>query len=236
MGLERQQTTKLALDVHSSLILIKVVGEAIQALPLVARRIRNQVSSSHSVLLSEDICALLLPATPFSGAQVLASRLVQLLVNVPHEIHVYHGTTALLVLQRLRKSGVVAITDETTAESATPVIPVKSDQSIQKERKETAVVSLPYLAFLTHYPATPLLHLFPYELACHYQCAPIGAARNMLTLATCRWLNREIIAQLRAATRRGIFQVRCDVTMIDEILGYWQRLQEAPNSNAGLKK
>lgn len=236
MGLERQQATKLALDVHGSLILIKVVGEAIQALPLVARCIRKQVSSSHSVLLLEGICALLLPATPFSGAQVMASRLVQSLVNVPHEMHVYHGTTALLVLQRLHRSGVVAIADEITADPAIPAMPVKSDQSSQKERKETAVVSLPYLAFLTQYPATPLLHLFPYELACHYQCAPIGAARNMLTLATCRWLNREIIAQLRAATRRGIFQVRCDVTMINEILGYWQRLQEASDSNTSLKK
>ena len=89
----------------------------------------------------------------------------------------------------------------------------------------TRGVGLPYLAFLTNYPAPHLLHLFPYELACRYQCVPVGAERNMLTLATCHWLNREIVTQLRTATHRGIFQVRCEVTMIDEILRYWQRLQ-----------
>jgi type II secretion system (T2SS) protein E len=237
VGLNQQQAAKLALDVYISLIVIEVASESTQALSLVAKRIRSQVSASYSVLLLHGTCALLLPATPFSGAQALASRLVEFLANIPHEIHVYHGATATLVLQRLRESGATTVTNGTGAELATPILPpVKMEQSNQGEKKETRVVSLPYLAFLTHYPATPLLRLFPYELACHYQCAPIGAARNMLTLATCRRLNREIVAQLRTATRRGIFQVRCEVSMIDEILHYWQRLQKAPSNSADLKK
>jgi hypothetical protein len=49
----------------------------------------------------------------------------------------------------------------------------------------------------------------------------------MLTLATCQRLTREIVGQLRVATSRDIFQVRCEMTMIDEVLHYWRRLQEA---------
>jgi hypothetical protein len=48
----------------------------------------------------------------------------------------------------------------------------------------------------------------------------------MLTLATCHWLNREVAALLGTATRREIFQVRCEMTIIDEVLRYWQRMRE----------
>ena len=223
--MDEQQAAELAPDVHTSLIFIEATGGSTHALSLAARRIRSQARASDSVLLLEGGCALLLPATPFSGAQVVAGQLAHLLANVPCEIHVYHGATALLVLQRLHTGGAMMISHEERVQPATPVLPLKTHLS-QGERKERPpVASLPYLAFLTRYPAPHLLHLFPYELACRYQCVPIGAARNMLTLATCHWLNREVIAQLRAATRRGIFQVRCEVSMIDEILRYWQRLQ-----------
>ena len=84
----------------------------------------------------------------------------------------------------------------------------------------------PYLAFLTNYPPPHLLHLVPYELACRYQCVPLGAERRMLTVATCHWLNREVTAHLHAATRRKIFQVRCERATLDEVLHYWQRLQQ----------
>lgn len=235
MGLDEQQAAGLALDMPISLISIEVASGSAHALSLAARRIHSQVGSSNSVLLLEDICALLLPATPFSGAQAMASRIVQFLTNVPYEMHVYHGTTALLFLQRLREAGAVTVTSEKHTEQAWPTLPVKMHQH-QSEKKEMPVVSLPYLAFLTQYPAPHLLHLFPYDLACRYQCAPIGAERHMLTLATCHWLNREVIAQLRTATRRGIFQVRCEVTMIDEILRYWQCLQGAPDGGASLEK
>lgn len=234
--MEKQQAAKLAPDVHISLIFIEVASGSAQTLSLAAKRIYSQVSTSYSMLLLRGTCALLLPATPFSGAQAVASRLAQFLANIPHEIHVYHGVTAILVLQRLHESGAVTVTSGKSTELTTPMLPVKAELSNQGEKTETHVVSLPYLAFLTHYPAIPVLHLFPYELACHYQCVPIGAARNMLTLATYRWLNREVIAQLRTATRRNIFQVRCEVTMIDEILHYWQHLQEAPNGSVDVKK
>lgn len=224
VGLDEQQAAGVAPDVHTSLIFIEATGGSVHALALAARRIRGQARASDSVLLLEGSCALLLPATPFSGAQAVASRLTQFLANVPCEIHVYHGTTALLVLQRLRASEAALVSHDGCAQLATPAFPLKTHQ-YQGEKKEAPIASLPYLAFLTHYPAPHLLHLFPYELACRYQCVPIGAARNMLTLGTCHWLNREVIAQLRAATRRGIFQVRCEVTMIDEILRYWQRLR-----------
>lgn len=236
VGLNKQQTAKLAADVHISLIFIEVANGSAQALSLAAKRMHSQVSASYSILLSHKTCALLLPATPFSGAQAIANRLVQFLANIPHEIHVYHGTTAILVLQRLRESGAMTVTGEQSTELTTPMPPVKVEQSSQREKKEARVVSLPYLAFLTRYPDIPVLHLFPYELACHYQCAPIGAARNMLTLATCRWLNREVVAQIHTATRRNIFQVRCEVSIINEILHYWQRLQEAPDGGIDVKK
>lgn len=90
----------------------------------------------------------------------------------------------------------------------------------------------PYLAYLPNYPPPHLLHLLPYELACRYQCVPLGTERWVLTLATCRWLNHEIVAHLRSATRRGIFQVRCERATLDEVLSYWQRLQHVAEAGA----
>lgn len=236
MGLDEKQTAGLAFDVHASLISIEATIESTHALPLAARRICSQVRSFDSVLLLGRICVLLLPATPFSGAQAVAGRIAQFLTNVPCEMHVYHGTTALLVLQRLRDAGATLVAREEFAQLVTPTLPVEARPG-RSEKKDASADALPYLAFLTNYPAPHLLHLFPYELACRYQCVPVGAERNMLTLATCHWLNREIVAQLRTATRRGIFQVRCEVTMIDEILRYWQRFQGTlGNTSAALEK
>lgn len=236
--LNEQQATKSTLDAHISLIVIEVVSESVPTLPFVAKRIRSHIGSSNSVLLLEGICALPLPATPFSGAQVVAHRLAPLLVGIVHEMHVYHGMTALLFLQRLREAGAVTVIPDQSVESVTSCTPANVAQhghSIPQEPRETSLVPLPYLAFLTRYPSLPLLHLFPYELACHYQCVPIGAERNMLTLATCHWLNHEAVVQLHVVTRRKIFQVRCEVTMIDELLCYWQHLQEGPEQSAGVK-
>lgn len=234
MGLDKKkaQHAGLAFDVNASLISIEVTTGSAHALPLAARRICRQARTSDSILLLGRICALLLPATPFSGAQVVASRVAQLLANMHCEMHVYHGVTALLLLQRLREAGAVTITPDERAECPMPAIPVTPDviYAGQGEKKDLPAAALPYLAFLTNYPAPHLLRLFPYEIACRYQCVPVGAERNMLTLATCHWLNREIIAQLRTTTRRGIFQVRCEATMVDEILRYWQHLQETPDS------
>lgn len=227
MGLDREQTQHAgaAFDVNSSLIYIETASRTIHALLPAARRIRRQVRFHDRVLLLETACALLLPATPLPGAQAVASRISPLLGGFSCELHVYHGATALLVLQHLYEAGARPITQEECDEPLPPARP-KAEPANQVAYRETATNPLPYLAFLTNYPSPHLLHLLPYELACRYQCVPVGIERKMLTLATCHWLNREAIAQLRTATRREIFQVRCEVTIIDEVLHYWQRIQE----------
>lgn len=227
--MDEEQVVGLTPDMHASLILIEAGSESASALLGAARRIRSQLRASDSVLLLKERCALLLPATPFSGAQAMTSRLTRFLTNVPCEIHVYHGTTALLVLQRLCATGATTLAYAENPERTEPIgkMALSKASPCQGEKKEITT-TLPYLAFLTRYPAPHLLYLLPYELACRHQCVPIGVARKMLTLATCRWLNREVVAQLREATRRGIFQVRCEATMIDEVLRYWQRLREKP--------
>lgn len=224
LDVKQTQHAGTAFDVHSSLISIEATGGPVDALPSAARRICRQVRSQDSVVLLDMTCALLLPGTPFSGAQALANRLAPLLSGFHCELHVYHGATALLVLQRLREAGARQISPDECDDPLSPA-PEDTAQARQAERAEKAVAPLPYLAFLTDYPSPRLLHLFPYELACRYQCVPVGTERRMLTLATCHWLNREVVAQLRTATRRDIFQVRCELTIIDEVLRYWQRVQ-----------
>lgn len=231
-GVDEQQVAISAPDEPISLIFIEVTRGSTNALSGAVKRIHSHINVAHSMLLREGCCALLLPTTPFSGAQALANRLGQFLVNLRHEIHVYHGTTAYLIVQRLQASGAITIKDaQNTIHRASVELSTTLEQN---EIKEISPRSIPHLAFLTQYPAPALLHLFPYELACRYQCAPIGATRNMLTLATCHWLNREIIKHIRTTTRRGIFQVHCEVTIIDDILRHWQRLQDISNKSASL--
>lgn len=228
MGLDEKKTqqTGSAVDQHSSLILIEAADEFAQMLPLLARRIRCQLRLSDSVLLLEKSCALVFPATPFSGAQVVMNRISMLLAGISCEQHAYHGTTALLLLQRLREAGAQLIPLEECTGLPSLALPPRQRGVGHAETGCTATHALPYLAFLTNYPPPRLLHLFPYELACRYQCIPVGAERHVLTLATCQRLTREIVGHLRTATSRDIFQVRCEMTMIDEVLHYWQRLQE----------
>ena len=154
----------------------------------------------------------------------MARRIAPLLSGVSCELHVYHGATALVVLQQLREAGARSISSEDDA-TLSPTS-LNAEQACPAECQEITLTALPYLAFLTDYPSPRLLHLFPYELACRYQCVPLGTERQALTLATCHWLNREVVTQLRTATRRDIFQVRCEMTIIDEVLCYWQRIQE----------
>jgi hypothetical protein len=205
-------------------------GEATQALQLATGRIRRLVRLSDRVLLLEQACALLLPATPFSGAQALARRLSTLLADLHCVLQVYHGATALLILQHLHKAGARTLPCEESVEIPSPSRQVEK-QADQEEWRLHPSSTLPYLAFLTNYPSLQLLNLFPYELACRYQCVPLGSERNMLTLGTDHRLNREIITQLHTATRRGIFQVRCEVSVIDEVLRYWRHLQESPGTH-----
>jgi hypothetical protein len=222
---KQTQHAGTAFDVNSSLIYIKATGRTTDALLSATRRIRRLVRGHDSVLLLETACALLLPTTPLSGAQAVAKRISPLLSAIPYELQVYHGATALLVLQHVRAAGARPVTPEECDTLLSPLAPI-AEQAEQAECQEMSATPLPYLAFLTDYPSPRLLHLFPYELACRYQCVPVGTERKMLTLATCHWLNREVVAHLRTATRREIFQVRCEITIIDEVLRYWQRTQE----------
>ncbi len=233
MGLDenRTQHAGLAFDVHSSLIYIEAAEDSEHTLLTAAKRLCRHVRSEDSVLLLERVCVLLLPDTPFSGAQAVAGRISLLLTDVSYELQVYHGATALLILQRLREGGAETPNCENRDRAATVVpsepIEIQTDKT---ESKRLSPDKLPYLAFLTNYPSRSLLHLLPYELACRYQCVPVGAERNMLTLATHRLLNYDTLTQLRSATQRGIFQVRCEMMVINEVLHYWQRLQRMPEA------
>jgi len=64
---------------------------------------------------------------------------------------------------------------------------------------------------------------FPYELARRYHCFPVGAERGILTLATSQELDREAVSHVQEVIQRNIFQVRCEASMIDDVLSYWQR-------------
>jgi hypothetical protein len=222
---KQAQHAGTAFDVNSSLISIEATDGRLDALLSAARRIRRQMRGQDSVLLLPATCVLLLPATPFSGAQAVARRISPLLSGFSCEPHVYHGATALLVLQRLREAGARLIAHDECDDLLTPALP-RTEQELPAACYKERTRPLPYLAFLTDYPSPRLLHLFPYELAYRYQCVPVGSERNMLTLATCHWLNREVAALLGTATRREIFQVRCEMTIIDEVLRYWQRMRE----------
>lgn len=231
LDVKKIQPARSAFNISSSLVYMEVNGGAAHTLPLAAWRIRRQVRSQDSVLLLERICALLLPATPVAGAQAVASRVSLLLSDIPCELQVYHGATALLVLQQLYEAGAETIT---LAES--PDLPETDAQTQARiDQTDTPAIPLdplPYLAFLANYPSPRLLQLFPYDLAQRYQCVPLGTERNMLTLATCHWLNREVVAQLHTATQREIFQVRCEITIIDEVLHYWQTSLELETNKA----
>jgi len=233
VGLDEQKVRHAgqALDGNSSLIYIEVHGGVAHTLPLAASRIRRQVRSQDSVFLLERVCALLLPATPLTGAQTVASRVSLLLSDVPCDLQIYHGATALLVLQRLYEAGVETIEREASPDLAVQITWVQAEVE-QKKTPDNTLDPLPYLAFLANYPSPRLLQLFPYDLARRYQCVPLGTERKMLTLATCHWLNREVVAQLHTVTNREIFQVRCEITIIDEVLHYWQRIQETVHTSS----
>ena len=49
----------------------------------------------------------------------------------------------------------------------------------------------------------------------------------MLTLATCQRLELDVVTSFQEITRRNIFLVRCEASMIKDILLYWQRISPA---------
>ncbi len=182
-----------------------------------ALRIRGNIRKSDSILLLGKSCALVLPRTPPDGAQAVARRIDALLVDVEHEIQIVCGAAAHVLWQRLQsKHAVVVEVDEGADQLATPVL-------LEQQAGENG--GRPYLAFLTQYPSQRLLHLFPYELAYRYRCVPVGAERGVLTLAASEPLDHTTIAYFQTTIQQSIFQVRCEASMIDDILHYWQRFE-----------
>jgi len=215
--------TSQTIDECASLVCITASEECASALPRAAQRVRRNIRRSDTVFLLERICAIILPATPFQGAQAVARRVSTLLVDIDYELQVFSGQSALSLWQRLqfRYARVVSAGEpEVEHPHAYPVVEWNA------ERESVPAQSIPYLAFLANYPPHRLLHLLPYELACRYRCVPVGAERAMLTIGTSQCLDESVIAHMQEVTRRGIFQVRCEVSMIDDVLRYWQSAQE----------
>ncbi len=213
MGLSGHDGSR-ASDEEFSLLYIQTSGASTVVLQRAARRISRAVRQSDLVLLGHNMCAVVLPGTDLDGAQAVARRVSVLLVDVEHELQAFCGTAAVTLLQRLHTERIVVVSREVESFE----IPKSA------EWQPLAPGELPYLAFLSNYPSPRLLHLFPYELACRYQCVPVGAERGMLTLATSQRLDQAVIAQLREVTQRGIFQVRCEAGVIADVLSYWQRM------------
>lgn len=236
------QNSPLTISGQVSLVYIQVPGGLPAILLRAARRMRKQVRSSDTVLLLEDACALVLPATSLAGAEAVARRVSMLLVDVETHIQALYGAAALEMLRRLQAQGARVLEPDECSE-------IQAEERLSKRIAQAAfmknalpepctepVQAMPYLAFLSQYPSRRLLHLFPYDLACRYSCIPIGAERDMLTLGTARWFEREIITRFSEATGRGIFQVRCELSLIEDVLRYWGSLLSAQEVRGTLER
>jgi hypothetical protein len=211
-----------AIDECASLVYITALGHYAPALLQAARRIRGNIRCTDTMLLLEQVCAIGLPATPLQGAQCVARRMAALLVEIDCEIQTFYGLSALSIWQQLLSQDALVVSAEDLAREYLSAFPAAE----QDERAvHGSAQPMPYLPFLANYPARRLLHLFPYELACRYRCVPVGAERDMLTIGTSQRLDESVIEQMRQLTRRGIFQVRCDASMIDDVLRYWRSEQ-----------
>ena len=210
--------TSQTVDECVSLVYITASQECSLGLLRAARRIRRNIRCADAVVLLERVCAIALPATPLQGAQAVAGRVSTLLVDIDCTFQVFSGRSALALWQRLQSQHARVIDTEETEVEHLYAHP-------GAERENVPAQSMPYLAFLANYPPYRLLHLFSYELACRYQCVPVGAERDMLTIGTSRRLDESVIAHMQEVTQRRIFQVRCDVSMIDDVLRYWQSVQ-----------
>ena len=223
-----------------SLVYIVASNECASLLPRAAQRIRRNVRRTDIVLLSGHICAIVLPETPLQAAQAVARRVATLLVDVDCELQAFYGRSALTVWQRLQSDGAI----EVSVKCRDTINRVQGDREEAREGEEARmeyshaggetnsvpepslqrIQSMPYLAFLADYPSRRLWHIFPYELACRYQCVPVGAERDMLTIGTSQRLDDAVIAHFEQVTKHGIFQVRCEACIIDDVLCYWQRV------------
>lgn len=200
-----------------ALICIQGCGQAEVSLRRAAHRIRQNVRKSDIVLLSGLACIIVLYDTSLEGAQAAARRMSTLLADIEYETQILCGDTASVLMQRLQAERAIVVEQKELERVHTPSLPV----ALAMARHE--LDPLPYLAFLANYPSRRLLHLFPYELACRYHCFPVGAERGILTLATSQELDREVVSYFQEVIQRNIFQVRCEASMIDDVLSYWQR-------------
>ena len=199
-------------DSQLALLYIQASQQSCLVLQHAVQRIRRNVRRSDSVLLRGTICVILLPATLPEGAHVVARRVYALLADVEFEMQLMYDSAAFALVQRLQNEHPLALVEVCeTAWQPVSVTPYRSDQT-----------SLPYLAFLASYPAPRLLHLFPYDLACRHRCVPVGVERGILTLATCKQLDQDLISHFHEVTQYNIFQVRCEAEMIEDILKYWR--------------
>lgn len=195
-----------------ALVYIQASQRSCLALQRATRRIRCNVRKHDRVLLQGTHCLILLPTTLPEGAQVVARRIYTLLAEVEFELQIMYDSAAFALLQRLQNEHPLTVVEECeTTYQPVSVTPWRSDQH-----------GLPYLAYLASYPPPRLLHLFPYELARRHRCVPIGAERSVLTLATCNQLDQDLISYFHDITQHNIFQVRCEVEMIEDILKYWR--------------
>lgn len=188
--------------------------QASLALRRAALRIRSNVRCGDWVWWCNASCTIVLPGATLEGAQAVAKRISALLVDVECAIQILCGNTALILLQRLQAEHALLVVSKETEPILAPSASVSPAPSVD---------ALPFLAFLASYPSYRLLHLLPYELACHYRCVPVGVERKVLTVATCQRLSYDVVTYFQEVTQRDIFQVRCEAGMIEDVLQYWQR-------------
>jgi Type II secretion system (T2SS), protein E, N-terminal domain len=219
--------TTQAIDECASLVQITASAKCVPALLQAAGRIRRTIRRNDTLLFLEQVCAIGLPATSLQGAQSVARRVKTLLVEVDCDIQTFYGMSALTHWQRMLSQRPLVVDAKDAEESQTEH--PHTFPTAQQAYVNAPAQSMPYLAFLASYPSRRILHLFPYELACRHQCVPVGAEHDMLTIGTSQQLDESVIAHMREVTRRGIFQVRCDVSMIDDVLRYWQSAQKLPS-------
>ena len=201
----------LALDEHISVLYIQATEASPEILLRGARRIRRNLRSTDTIFLWQRICVVVLPGTTIAGAQAVVRRVSELLVDIDYEIQLMYGGTALMLLQRLQAEEDVLVLN-------------REDEQSPEEGTPRGYPALPYLAFLSHYPSHRILHLFPYELACQYQCVPVGFEQGVLTIAANQPLNAATIDHLQVVTRRSIYLVRCDTSVVSDVLNYWRHI------------
>lgn len=221
--LDEQSTeqTGYSFDHSLAVLYIECTERACDSLRRAIRRMRENVRRSDVIWWVETSCALVLEGTPPEGVQAVAKRISMLLADVDCTLQTVFGETAQELLRRIQaQQAVIVVSDEM---QSPPMVGSEQEKHLLASSGDEGS-DLPYLAFLAHYPAHRILHLFPYELACRYRCVPVGTERKVLTIATCQRLDEHVVAQLQEITQREIFQVRCEARMIDDVLSYWQRL------------